>query len=104
MPHAELPSQKRMVKAVNIEAMLLKAASILKFDICVTLLKAGKAARIHEIGPTDDWLMSGIRRRQYHDGAVPDRYQRRTVCRHLPILLMKTASIAWTRDSAPTMS
>ncbi len=54
--------------------MLLKAASISKFDICVTLFKAGKAARIHEIGQTADWLMSWIRRRQYNDGAVSDRY------------------------------
>ena len=33
IPHAELPSQKRMVKDVNIEAVLSKAASILKFDM-----------------------------------------------------------------------
>ena len=47
IPHAELPSQKRVVKDVNIESVLSKAAGALKFDlgICKETVRIPKTAK-----------------------------------------------------------
>jgi REP element-mobilizing transposase RayT len=49
LPHAELPHQKRVIKDVNIDTVLLKAAGILKCDINL----CRESSRISESAKTD---------------------------------------------------
>ena len=47
IPHSELPHQKRVIKDVNIETFLSKAAAILKFDLnlCQKSNRISKSAK-----------------------------------------------------------
>ena len=66
LPHAELPSQKRVVKDIDIEAVISKAAGLLKFDLKL----CRKSVRIPKWAKTDRDLLIYI---GWHLGVATNR-------------------------------